>query len=289
MNGLAVCAGIGGLELGLRIALGDGYRTVCYVEGEAYAAAILRTRMEDETLDEAPIWSDVRTFNGSSWRDKVDFISAGYPCQPFSFAGRRRGTEDPRHLWPHVRRIVEEVEPRWLFCENVPGHARLGFRDIVHPELCSLGYRVEWDTFSAAEIGATHRRERLFFLAYSRDIRCCSRPNETEYRNDLAEDESRGCLQFGADGGQSKPPEVLGNPNQPRSQGRSVCGCERTDERPAWPPSPSDANAWRYVLDRWPELAPAVDNSINLRCTRKYQHKKCGGGGRMLHPCAHKL
>lgn len=76
MNGLALCAGVGGLELGLRIAIGDGFRTVCFVEREAYAAATLVARMEDQSLDRAPIWDDIATFDGAMWRGKVDLISA---------------------------------------------------------------------------------------------------------------------------------------------------------------------------------------------------------------------
>ena len=285
MNGLALCAGIGGLELGLRIALGDGYRTVCYVEGEAYTAAILRTRMEDEALDDAPIWSNVRTFDGSSWRGSVDIISAGYPCQPFSVAGQQRGTDDPRHLWPHVRRIIAETQPRWVFCENVPGHIRLGFRDVVLPELRDMGYRVQWDTFSAAEVGATHRRERLFFLADTRYTELSGRrqtanrgkPTSPQRRDARAESTSQSCDVADTpqqperkphNAASAKPwPDArssLGgrggdvvNPDGPRSRGR-VCNRECTDELPAWPPGPAMESEWRYVLDRWPEVAPAL-------------------------------
>ena len=89
----------GGLELGLRLAVPDAH-AVCYVEGEAYVASLLVAHMEAGRLDPAPVWSDVRTFDGTSWRGTVDCITAGYPCQPFSIAGRKRAEQDPRHLWP---------------------------------------------------------------------------------------------------------------------------------------------------------------------------------------------
>ena len=115
---LSLCTGAGGLELGLKLAI-PGSRTVCYVEGEAYAASILAARMEDKTLDAAPVWSDVRTFDSKPWRGCVDIITAGYPCQPFSIAGRKKGEQDSRHLWPYIRDIVADLRPRIAFFENV--------------------------------------------------------------------------------------------------------------------------------------------------------------------------
>ena len=91
--------------------------------------------------------------------------SAGYPCQPFSVAGRRLGAADPRHLWPHVARIVGEVEPPFVFLENVAHHLRLGFPEVAG-DLVGLGYRLAAGLFTAAEVGAPHRRERLFILAH---------------------------------------------------------------------------------------------------------------------------
>lgn len=92
--GLSLCSGAGGLDLGLAIAC-PGYRAVGYVERETYAAAILVARMEDATLDPAPVWDDLATFDGRPWRGAVDVVTAGYPCQPFSVAGKRKGSDDP--------------------------------------------------------------------------------------------------------------------------------------------------------------------------------------------------
>ncbi|OYW43138.1 MAG: DNA methyltransferase [Rhodobacterales bacterium 12-64-8] len=161
--GLSLCSGAGGLDLGLHLAL-PGYRTVGYVERETYAAAILVARMEDASLDQAVVWDDIGTFDGRPLRGAVDFLSAGYPCQPFSVAGRRLGSEDPRHLWPHVARIISEVEPPFVFLENVAHHLRLGFPEVA-AGLVSMGYKLAAGLFTAAEVGAPHRRERLFILA----------------------------------------------------------------------------------------------------------------------------
>ena len=102
-----------------------------HVERETFAAATLVARMEDAALDRAPVWDDVASFDGRPWRGAVDIVTAGYPCQPFSVAGKRRGAEDPRHLWPHVARIVGETEPPFVFLENVAHHLRLGFPEVA--------------------------------------------------------------------------------------------------------------------------------------------------------------
>lgn len=164
MNGLALCAGAGGLELALHIA-DPGYRTVCYVEREARAAATLVARMADETLDSAPIWDDVTLFDGRRWRGVVDIVSGGYPCQGESNAGRCLGVKDPRWLWPHFRRILVQSGAEWGFFENVGAHLSRSF-PVVASDLARLGFRVAAGLFTAAECGASHRRERLFILAH---------------------------------------------------------------------------------------------------------------------------
>lgn len=166
---LSLCAGVGGLDLGVRLAE-PAARTVCFVEIEAYACAILAARMAENALDPAPVWTNLRTFDGKPWRGTVDCITAGYPCQPFSVAGKQRGAEDPRHLWPDVFRVVREIRPAFCFFENVGGHLRLGFEQ-VHDDLRSVGYRVKAGLFTAQEVGAPHKRERLFILAYAESAR----------------------------------------------------------------------------------------------------------------------
>jgi len=223
LRGLSLCSGIGGLDLGLHIAL-DGYRTVCHVEREAFCASALVARMEDEALDCAPVWDDLATFDGDPWRGIVDIISAGYPCQPFSVAGRRAGVDDPRHLWPHVARIIGECEPGLIVLENVPGHLNLGF-DEVAADLDGMGYETAATLLTASEVGATHRRERLFVLAHR-------------------------------DG------EGVGDTNPAGLEGRGGPQRGSTYQLPAWPPSPSDEDAWREILNGWPELAPAIKPPI---------------------------
>jgi site-specific DNA-cytosine methylase len=137
--------------------------------------------MEEGLLDEAPIWTDVRTFDGKPWRKKVHILTGGYPCQPFSIAGKKQRENDPRHLWPDFLRIIEEVEPQMVFIENVVHHLKLGFRE-VRRSLQALGYRVEAGIFSASEVGGAHSRERLFGLAVLGDAHC---PRLEGWRDDL--------------------------------------------------------------------------------------------------------
>jgi DNA (cytosine-5)-methyltransferase 1 len=163
LRALHLCSGYGGFELGLRLA-GIPARTVAHVERDAYAAATLVARMADEVLDRAPIWSDLTTFDGAPWRGRVDLITAGFPCQPFSQAGQRRGVDDERWLWPDIARIVADVGPRFVFLENVPQLVRLGLPHVL-ADLADLGFDAEWGLLSAAAVGAPHRRERFWLLA----------------------------------------------------------------------------------------------------------------------------
>ena len=173
INIISICSGIGGLDLGVTRALrrlGFEPCTICYVEGEAFAAACLVKKMEAGELDEAPIWSDLKTFDCKPWRGRVGLVVGGYPCQPFSLAGRREGKEDPRHLWPYVLQVLTGTGASLLFCENVRGHVSKGLGEVLGSLSC-FGFDAEWDVFSAEEEGAPHRRERLFAMAYSSGAR----------------------------------------------------------------------------------------------------------------------
>ena len=162
---ISLCTVYAGLELGLKRAW-PNVRTVAYVEIEAFAVANLVSKMEAGKLDVAPVWTDVKTFDGSPFRKRVHIVTAGYPCQPFSVAGKRKGTKDSRHLWPHIARIIEAVRPVWFIGENVPGHLSIGFPE-VYRNLRNMGYSVEAGLFTAAEVGAPHKRQRLFILSYA--------------------------------------------------------------------------------------------------------------------------
>lgn len=114
-----------------------------------------------------PNLGDIKTINWSEV-EPVDIITGGYPCQPFSHAGNRKGENDDRHLWPFVRDAIRTLRPRRAILENVRGHLSLGFQEVLL-DLADIGFDAEWATFKASDIGATHRRDRLFFIAYPND------------------------------------------------------------------------------------------------------------------------
>ena len=162
-NVISFCTGYSGLEIGIRRA-GVDVRTICYLEIEVYVQAVLVKAMEEGRLCSAPIWSNVKSFDARPFRGIVDGITGGFPCQPFSSAGKRKGQEDPRHLWPSIANAIRLCRPGWVFLENVPGLVTLGLRDVLQ-DLGQMGYRSTWGLFSAEEVGAPHQRKRVFILA----------------------------------------------------------------------------------------------------------------------------
>ncbi len=165
---LSLCTGYGGLELGLHRALGRPLRVVA-VEIEAFAAANLVAKAEEGKLAIEALYPDLKTFPAAEFSGCFDFILAGYPCQPFSVAGKRKGEADERHLWPFIRDHIRAIRPLYCFLENVAGHLRFGFDRVVR-DLDELGYTVEAGLFTASEVGAPHKRDRLFILANSKSI-----------------------------------------------------------------------------------------------------------------------
>ena len=170
MNELCLFAGAGGGSIASKWLL--GWDTVCYVEWDKYCQQVLQARIRDGLLDDAPIWDDVRTFDGRPWRGCVDIITAGFPCQPFSVAGKRKGADDERNMWPDTIRIIREVQPRYAFLENVPGLLVSGYFGRVLGDLAASGYDIRWRCLSAAEVGAPHRRDRLWIVADAKQNSC---------------------------------------------------------------------------------------------------------------------
>jgi site-specific DNA-cytosine methylase len=162
-NIISFCTGYGGIELGIRRA-GVDVRVVCNVEIEAFVQANLVAKIEEGLMDDAPIYSDLKTFPASIFRGKICGLIGGYPCQPFSSAGKRKGEDDPRHLWPYIRQHIRAIRPVWCFFENVRGHTTMGLWRVLS-DLEEDGYRTEWGLFSAEETGAPHQRIRVFILA----------------------------------------------------------------------------------------------------------------------------
>ncbi len=162
-NIISFCTGYGGLEIGIRRA-GVDVRTVVNVEIEAFCCANLVAKTEEGRMDNAPIWTDLKTFPAREFRGKIHGLIGGYPCQPFSSAGKRQGEKDPRHLWPYILKHIRAIRPVWCFWENVAGHTTMGLWRVLS-DLEEEGYRVETGIFSAEEVGAPHQRKRVFILA----------------------------------------------------------------------------------------------------------------------------
>ena len=162
-NIISFCTGYGGLELGIRRA-GVDVRVICNVEIEAFVQANLVAKIEEGRMDNAPIWTDLKTFPAREFRGKIHGLIGGYPCQPFSSAGKRQGEKDPRHLWPYILKHVRAIRPVWCFWENVAGHTTMGLWRVLS-DLEEEGYRCAWGIFSAEEVGAPHQRKRVFILA----------------------------------------------------------------------------------------------------------------------------
>ena len=154
-------SGIGGLDLGLERA---GMEVIWQSEIDPYACKVLAKHWKD-----IPNHGNIKEIK---WGDIVrpDVICGGYPCQPFSTAGKRNGTDDPRHLWPWVREAISQLRPKYAILENVRGHVTLGLSAVLG-DLACIGYDAEWQIVSAASIGAPHRRDRIIIVAYPQSHR----------------------------------------------------------------------------------------------------------------------
>lgn len=195
---LSLFAGAGGGILGGKLL---GWRCVCAVEIESYCREVLLRRQRDGLLPLFPIWDDVQTFDGRPWRGRVDVLTGGFPCQPFSTAGKQAGADDKRNMWPDTLRVLREVEPRIALLENVPGLLYFDYFGEILGGLAEAGYDAEWAVVSAAECGAPHFRERLWILAYPQQSRGSG--GEVPERNQPAASGGRQADSSGSGG----PPE----------------------------------------------------------------------------------
>ena len=159
MNELALFAGAGGGILGGHLL---GWRTVCAVEWEPYAACVLAARQNDGFLPPFPIWDDVQTFRGEPWRGIVDVISGGFPCTDISAAGKGAGIDgEASGMWREMARIIHEVRPQYVFVENSPMLTSRGLGRVLG-DLAALGFDAKWGVLGAADVGANHQRDRIW-------------------------------------------------------------------------------------------------------------------------------
>ena len=159
---LDLFSGIGGFSLGLERT--GGFETVAFCEIEEFPRRVLAKHWP-----EVPRYEDVRTLTGRDIAGTVDVICGGYPCQPFSTAGKRRGKEDDRHLWPEFMRLVAELRPSWVIGENVAGHISMGLDDVLS-DLEREGYACRTFVIPACALGAHHRRDRCWTIANASNV-----------------------------------------------------------------------------------------------------------------------
>lgn len=163
LNGLSLFSGIGGLD----VALLDYVRAIAYCEIDSYCQGMLFSRMADDSIDKAPIWSDIRTLQGVFIAPEIDIIYGGFPCQDISIAGHGKGLAGERSgLFFEIVRLAKEIKPKFIFLENVPAITSRGGLTVVR-SIAEMGYDCRWCVISAASVGALHRRERWFLLGYS--------------------------------------------------------------------------------------------------------------------------
>ena len=183
---LALFAGIGGGILGGHLL---GWRTICAVERDAYAAQVLAQRQNDGILPPFPIWSDVCSFDGRPWRGIVDVISGGFPCQDVSIAGAGKGLDGDRSgLWREMGRIIGEVRPGLVYLENSTMLVGRGLA-IILGDLAEMGYDAQWCIVSASDAGAPHKRDRIWIVA--KNVADTRSKHEQRFVSRLADQEVR--------------------------------------------------------------------------------------------------
>ena len=263
---LSLCTGYEGIGKGLRRVL-PNVREIAFVEIEAFAIANLVTKMETQQLDPAPIYTNLKTFPYGKFRGQVDILSGGFPCQPFSQAGARKATEDPRHLFPYIAEGIRECQPRIVFLENVEGIISAKTTDgesvlrYVLRTLEGLGYRATAGIFSASEVGFPHQRKRIFILGNSKGTRQSS------------SDDRSGQAQLGGTSSRNAQSE-LSDTDIERLEGSAFKGKtrEQTEESSSgcsWGKYPARPNEEQYeweaprVVEAKPRLGGATNGSSN--------------------------
>lgn len=153
----SLCTGYGGLDLAVEAHFQA--KTVWCAEFDKYASQVIATHFD------MPNYGDIKAINWAEV-EPIDILTAGYPCQPFSHAGYRKGTDDARHIFPYILEAISILRPQWVILENVRGHLSLGLKDVLQG-LAEQGYNAKWEIVRASDVGAPHQRARLFIIAYT--------------------------------------------------------------------------------------------------------------------------
>jgi DNA (cytosine-5)-methyltransferase 1 len=178
----SLCTGYGGLDMAVEAYFNA--ETVWCFENDPYASSLIQRRYGVENFNDVTEVDMLQL-------PPVDIITAGYPCQPFSTSGSRKGTDDYRHLWPYIYAIIIQLRPQIIVLENVRGHLSLGFKEVLG-DLARIGYDCEWQLVQAADVGAPHERSRLFAIAYPHGRRW-GVPSSIEKTSNTTSQGSQGC------------------------------------------------------------------------------------------------
>jgi DNA (cytosine-5)-methyltransferase 1 len=258
MRELSLFSGGGGGVYGSKLL---GWKTIGYVEYDDYCQRIIAQRIRDGVFDYAPIFGDIRTFatqHAAKYRGLVDVITAGFPCQPFSTAGNARGTDDERNMWPQTLEVIRAIRPQYALLENVPG--LLGqhrYFETILKDLSEAGYDASWVCLSAAEVGAPHKRERLWILGYANNNGFYEPQNSksSNERDDSSEKGSKESLQLKRSG----------------NVGQDVCGGSECYLA-------SRSARYDRQAAKWWATEPNVGRVADGVADRKYRLKALGNG-----------
>ena len=184
----SLCSGYGGLDMAVEAYFNA--ETVWMCDNDKYASVVIKERWNLPNLGDlkAVDWTTV---------EPIDILTAGYPCQPFSHAGQRKGENDERHIWPEIKTIISKLQPKLTILENVRGHLTLGFKEVLQ-DLAEIGYDASWAIVRASDVGAPHRRERLFIIAKpsnSNSFRGIIRGQNEEWNQGQSQLESSQCCE----------------------------------------------------------------------------------------------
>jgi DNA (cytosine-5)-methyltransferase 1 len=260
-----------------------GWEAVGYVESDMHCRRVIVQRIRDGLFDPAPVWGDVRAFIRDGWarsmRGHVDVVTGGFPCQPFSLAGRRKGAGDEQNMWPATAAVLRDVRPRWAMLENVPGLlGSHGYFGRVLGDLAALGYDAEWAVLGAHHAGAPHWRDRLWILARLSDphrvelwdeSRWCGRQGRAGTAQPGGHGQGRPVAdagQLGGDGGRLHPGEIAR-----RQAWAEAMGC-RGDRISWWDQDPAEVE----YADRSPQ--PRMGRVAHGVARRRQRLAACGNG-----------
>ena len=253
MKVLDLFSGIGGFSLGLERA---GMETIAFCEIEPFCQKVLKKHWPD-----VPVFNDIRNLTANELPEQPDVICGGYPCQPFSVAGDRRGQEDDRHLWPEMFRLVKECRPSWIIGENVAGHITMGVDEVLS-DLEGEGYTAQTFVIPAVAVDAPHRRDRVWVIANNDSHRCKRKDVSVQPRgqNKASAFSCRSSEAVANTNRQSRSKECNA-PGQSNKPGQSCRCITESWGKARWPAEPSMgrvANGIPRRLDRLRSLGNSV-------------------------------